>query len=320
MTDIRENWIFAEKSINKINSATFQLITKMKSISEIPVTVVLLESQADSFENEIKQYGPDKILTVKDDELDKADDVSVASALSGLIDKFGTPISFIFAATTFGRSVAPRLQAKLLTGLTADCLDLSFEDDLLVQTKPSYGDNIMCEIVIPDFKPQMATVRPNIFKAEKVFDDTTKIVEINDLNWDKDANIQITTHVLPAKTDENLATADRIVALGRGGKQDLNNANELANKINATVGVTRPLTDMDEFDQSQQIGQSGETVAPDLLINLGVSGSVQFTAGIENANTIVSVNTDKHAPIFKQSDYCFNGSSEDFLKALNKVL
>jgi len=139
----------------------------MKQISHDPVVAVLIENNDANLEKELSEYGPDKVLLIKDDELVDGDDLELTDALNKLIQKQGTPNTFIFPATVVGRSVAPRLQARLRTGLTADCLDLKFEADLLVQTKPSYGDNIMCEITIPNHYPQMATARPNVFTAEK---------------------------------------------------------------------------------------------------------------------------------------------------------
>ena len=242
--------------------------------------------------------------------------------MNKLIQKQGTPNTFIFPATVVGRSVAPRLQARLRTGLTADCLDLKFEDDLLVQTKPSYGDNIMCEITIPNHHPQMATARPNVFTAEKENNPALKVEEISNLDWEKDTKLQIKSQILPPKTSNDITQAQRIVALGRGDKTDagIEMANSLAKKIHATVGVTRPLTDLDQYTITEQIGQSGQTVAPDLLINLGVSGAVQYTAGIANAKTVVSVNTDENAQIFKYSDYYFVGNALEFSKVLEAIL
>ncbi|MFC6177364.1 electron transfer flavoprotein subunit alpha/FixB family protein [Companilactobacillus huachuanensis] len=322
MTVIKENWVFVETDLNKINPVTYELITKMKQISHDPVVAILIEKSDANLETELSEYGPDKILLVKDDELVDGDDLELTDALNKLIQKQGTPNTFIFPATVVGRSVAPRLQARLRTGLTADCLDLKFEDDLLVQTKPSYGDNIMCEITIPNHHPQMATARPNVFTAEKENNPALKIEEIDNLEWEKDTKLQIKSQVLPLKTSNDIAKAQRIVALGRGDKTEagIGIANNLAKKLHATVGVTRPLTDLDQYTITEQIGQSGQTVAPDLLINLGISGAVQYTAGISNAKIVVSVNTDENAQIFKYSDYYFVGNALEFSKALEAIL
>lgn len=322
MAVINENWVFVETDLQKINPVTYQLLTKMKQISHDPVVAVLIEKSDASLETELAEYGPDKILLIKDDELVDGDDLELTDALNKLIQKQGTPNTFIFPATVVGRSVAPRLQARLRTGLTADCLDLKFEGDLLIQTKPSYGDNIMCEITIPNNHPQMATARPNVFAAEKQTNSNLKVEEIENLDWEKDSKLVIKSQLLPPKTTDDITQAERIVALGRGDKTDagITVANNLAKKLHATVGVTRPLTDLDQYTVNEQIGQSGQTVAPDLLVNLGVSGAVQYTAGIANAKVVVSVNTDEHAQIFKYSDYYFVGNALEFSRALEAIL
>ncbi len=322
MTVLKENWIFAENDLQKNNPVTYQLITKMKQISHDPVVVILIEEIDAKLENELSEYGPDKIITIKDNDLADGDDLEITNALANLIDQKGTPNTLIFPATVVGRSIAPRLQARLRTGLTADCLDLKFEDDLLVQTKPSYGDNIMCEIVIPNHRPQMVTARPNVFSSEKKINPNLKIESISDLQWKKDDQLVIESHVLPVKTTKDIKQAKRVVALGRGSKTEpaINVANDLKNKLHATIGVTRPLTDLDEFNIDDQIGQSGQTIAPDLLVNLGISGAVQYTSGISNAKIIVSANTDANAQIFKYSDYFFVGNATEFAKALEAIL
>lgn len=322
MTVIKENWIFAETELQKINPVTYQLITKMNQISHDPVVVVLIEGQNDNLESQLSEYGPDKIMTIKDNDLVNGDDLEITNALDNLVQQKGTPNTFIFPATVVGRSIAPRLQARLRTGLTADCLDLKFEDDLLIQTKPSYGDNIMCEIIIPEHRPQMATARPNVFTAEKQTNANLTVENITDLTWQKDANLSIKSHILPPKTSEDIASAKRIVALGRGDKTEsgIEVAQRVADKLHANIGVTRPLTDLDQFTIDDQIGQSGQTVAPELLINLGISGAVQYTAGIANAKVVVSANTDDKAQIFKYSDYYFVGNAQEFAKALEANL
>ncbi|KRK98385.1 electron transfer flavoprotein subunit alpha/FixB family protein [Companilactobacillus futsaii] len=322
MTAIEENWIFAENDLDEINPVTFQLITKMNQISHDPVVVILIEKNAANLEKVLSAYGPDKIITIKDDALATGDDLEITDALANLIEKKGTPNTLIFPATVAGRSIAPRLQARLQTGLTADCLDLHFEGNLLIQTKPSYGDNIMCEITIPECRPQMVTARPNVFSSEKKINPNLEIETVSNIQWKKDDQLQIKSRVLLAQKAKDIKQAKHVVAIGRGSKtaKDIEGAVSLAKKLNASLGVTRPLTDLDTFTIADQIGQSGQTIAPDLLINLGISGAVQYTSGISNAKIVVSINTDKNAQIFKHSDYFFVGNAQEFAKSLEAIL
>ena len=176
-------WIVAEHHQDIIQPVTKQLITKANQIKENKkVVVVLFQTKEQTLEQQLINYGPDEIITVCDDRLKEAPDSLIADLLSQLNHKY-QPNSMLFGATVIGRSISARLQAKLLTGLTADCLDLKFEDDLLIQIKPSYGDNIMCEIVCPNNFPQMATVRPNVFIATETQSNDTKITIVDDLNF-----------------------------------------------------------------------------------------------------------------------------------------
>ncbi|WP_422804424.1 electron transfer flavoprotein subunit alpha/FixB family protein [Streptococcus sp. FT1-55] len=228
------------------------------------------------------------------------------------------PNSFLFGATVLGKAIAPRVQAKLKTGLTADCLDIKFEDDILVQTKPSYGDNIMCEMIYPNYRPQMATIRPGVFnKVEGTFvapETTTLESHLSVKKWIR--NIKM----IPVEQQtKGISDAKKIIGLGRGATdtETIKIAFEVANKINAQVGVTRPLTELDIYSIENQIGQSGHTVKPNVIINLGIQGASQYTTGMDKADLIISVNSDRNAPIFDISDYAYVGDVKEFLTELN---
>ncbi|SEK18044.1 electron transfer flavoprotein alpha subunit apoprotein [Carnobacterium iners] len=321
MTD-QEIWVYAEKHVGMIQPVTYQLITKAKEIAnDKKVVVILFEATDKNLEDKIKEYGPDEIVIVKDDRLKDATDSEIASLMAELADR-RKPNSILFGATVVGRSIAPRLQAKLNTGLTSDCLNLAFDDDLLVQTKPSYGDNIMCEIICPKHRPQMASVRPNTFEAKKNLSQSVRVTEINDLFFKKAERIKIVEETPLLSKSDSIANADRVIALGRGAADEkaVFLAEELARKLGAKIGVTRPLTDHPKFSGDDQIGQSGNTIAPKLLVNLGVHGAVQYTTGIGSAELVVSINKDPEAPIFNYSNYSYVGDSVSFLESFLKVV
>lgn len=318
----QEIWIYAEKHVGIIQPVTYQLITKAKEIADDKkVVVILFEAVDKRLEENIKEYGPDEIVVVRDDRLKDATDSEVASLMAELANR-RQPNSILFGATVVGRSIAPRLQAKLNTGLTSDCLDLAFDSDLLVQTKPSYGDNIMCEIICPNHRPQMASVRPNTFEAKKISNQSVTVTEVDDLIFKESERVKITEETPLLSKSDSIANADRVIALGRGAvdEKTIKLAEELARKLGAKIGVTRPLTDHPKFSGDDQIGQSGNTIAPKVLINLGIHGAVQYTTGIGNAELVISVNKDSEAPIFKYSDYSYVGDSADFLEGFLKVV
>jgi|SRR5690625_2862358 len=318
----KEIWIYAEKQGNVLNPVTYELITKANEIKEDKkVVVVLFQTTNENLEESITKYGPDEIIVVKDDSLKNTSDSFIANLLKQLSLK-RNPNTILFGSTVLGRSISARLQAQLLTGLTADCLDLSFENDLLIQTKPSYGDNIMCEIVCPNNYPQMASVRSNVFKAEEHTNENLKITYIDDLDFKLSKNIKIKDETPLISKRETVSKANKVIAIGRGSSDEeaITLVKELSNKLGAKIGVTRPLTDSKDFTHEDQIGQSGNTITPNLLLNLGIHGAVQYTSGIKNSKVIVSVNTNEKAPIFLESDYGYIGDSKEFLKELLKLI
>ena len=312
-----ELWVIAERRLDHIEPTTQQLITKAKGLAgdQFNVVTILLEATTDHLEAELKAYGPDEIRVVRDDRFPPAPAAEHADALQQLVEKY-QPNSLLFGATITGRSIAPRLQAKLQTGLTADCLDLRFDDDTLVATKPSYGDNIMCEIICPDHRPQMATVRPNTFVATPAAGDaavTTDTVTFHPVD-----RLQVKAAVPVVNTATTVGDASRVVALGRGAASaaTIANATKLAEKFGGRIGVSRPLTDQDRFTHDDQIGQSGNTIHPELIINFGISGAVQYLVGMQDSQTIVAVNSDERAPIFEVADYGYVGDAQAFMTAL----
>lgn len=315
--DNNEIWVYVEITGSKIEPTSLQLITKAKQIADgRKVVAVVPETSKTQAETIIKEYGPDRIESLVDDQFDEATDEELADALFQVTDQ-NRPNSLLFPATILGRSIAPRLQAKLQTVLTGDSLDIYYENDLLVQVKPTYGDNVMCDIVCPDKRPQMVTVRPNTFRAKKVNNSQTEIVQA-EFTFHKNKNSKIIATDPIINSSSKLDDAKVVIALGRGAysEKNIKLAQKLAAKLGGMVGVSRPLTDEAEFSHDDQIGIGGASLSADLLINLGISGAVQYTVGIKNAKKIVSVNIDKDAPIFDDSDFAYVGDVTDFLNAL----
>lgn len=310
-------WIITEHRAGHVAPVTAQLITKARKIaSGKTVVAVVLETPDAKIADQLHQYGPDAIITVRDSAFKNASDRVYAAALAQLA-KAKNPNTVLFGATPTGRSIAPRMQALLGTGLTADCLDLYYDADLLVAVKPSYGDNVMCEITCPEHRPQMASVRPNTFTTEIITDYVAPVTEFTvTVTPDTESVVQSVRPTVGAAT--GISGAKKIIALGRGVNNDatINTARTLATKLGASIGVSRPLTDRPDFSVAEQIGQSGNTVAPDFLLNLGISGAMQYLVGIDQSELIVSVNKDSAAPIMQQSDYTYTGDAQAFLAAL----
>lgn len=210
------------------------------------------------------------------------------------------PEIVLFGATALGRSLAPRVAARLRTGLTADCtgLEIDKESGNLLQTRPTFGGNLIATIACPDRRPQMATVRPGVFPAPD--EGFSGLVPVEEQRLDIGAAGSEVLSWLPEQSNGNIAQARILVVAGKGigRKKNMELIRRLAALLGGDYGVSRPLVDASWAEYAHQVGQTGRAVAPELLLSFGVSGAVQHLAGIGNAKKIVAVNTDPDAPIF----------------------
>lgn len=312
-------YVFVEKEKNVVKEVSYQLVSKAKilakSSDDFVTSIIINPTEAEI--SKLSSAGSDKVIKVKAN-LPKENLLANAQVLFDIV-KVYKPNILLIGATPDGRSLAPRVAAKLKTGLTADCTMLSIDNDLLVQTRPAYGGNIMAEIICPNHRPQMATVRPNTFKIEK-YDLKSEIISIN---YEKTFNTGI--RVLDTLYEENksdLEHAEIIVGAGRGisNKETLELVFEFAELLNASVSASRPLVDASWLGYERQVGQTGKTVSPKIYIACGISGAIQHMAGVSGAETIIAINNDPNANIFKYADYSLVGDVANVLKTMiNKL-
>ncbi len=295
-------FVFAEKGQTKLQDVSLELLSIARELAtelDCKVTSIVFNPNKEDL-NKLKTYGSDEVLTISAD-LDKDNLLQQAIILADIVNK-NKPEVFLLGATPDGRSLAPRVAAKLSTGLTADCTKLSILDELLIQTRPAYGGNLMAQIVCPNTRPQMATVRPGVFRATKT--------EVNcDVKWldyevDKDTGIKVLDRSFIENTSD-LENSEIIIGAGRGvnSKEALDVLFELADLLGGNVAASRPLVDANWLNYDRQIGQTGKTVSPKLYLACGISGAIQHMAGIGRAETIVAINSDPNAPIFEFADY-----------------
>ncbi len=301
--------VFVEHDDKKVHPVSFELIGKAKELAgkiNQPVYAVLIASSAEvqKFKDEILCYGVDRLYVYENDAFKNFNVERYKVAMHDMIVKV-QPGSVLYGGTPLGRSFAPRVAASFRSGLTADCtmLDMKENSDL-VQIRPAFGGNVMAQIVCPNHRPQSATVRYKIFKMPEKCEPFGEVIN---MPIDK-LNLETGIEILEIKEKEkmvDISEADIIVACGRAFKteEDLAMAEELADLLGGEVAVTRPLVEAGLRDAKFQIGLSGRTVAPKLIIVLGISGAVQFTAGMTGSETIITVNSDPNAPIFGVSHY-----------------
>lgn len=255
--------------------------------------------------------GADEVIRTRDERLAENDAEVYAAWLCDLARE-RKPEVILYGATNFGRELAPRVAVLLQSGLTADCtiLEMDTEKGLLQQTRPAFGGNLMATIVCPSHRPQMATVRPGIFSAPEPREVRSVVVEDVPLAEGVERRVRVLSREA-AGTDGSITDADVLVVVGRGvgSKKALAPVRRLVELLGerlgckVEIGCTRPVVEAGWLDYSHQVGQTGVSVAPKLLLSLGVSGAIQHLAGISGAQTIVAVNDDPEAPIFGAAQY-----------------
>ena len=312
--------VFADHDDEKIHNVTLELIGKAKELAKVinhPVQAVLMGYNTEKFAETLISYGVDKVYVYDHENLKNFDLEIYANLFEDYINRV-KPSSILVGATNLGRSLAPRVAARFRTGLTADCTVLEMKENTdLVQIRPAFGGNIMAQIVNPNNRPQFCTVRYKIFSApEKAQNPTGEIVKFEVKNEFLVTSTVIKS-VIEKPIESDISDSDVIVAVGRGLKPaDIEAAKELAALLGGNIACTRPLVENGSFDAKHQIGLSGKTVKPKIIITLGISGAVQFAAGMKSSDIIISVNTDRHAPIFDIAHYCVVGDAGKIIPSL----
>lgn len=312
--------ILAECVGNRLHPITLELLGKaleMAAPAGTPVFAVVIGWQVTSAAESLKYYGADKIYVYDDRHLEHFEPLRYAMCAADFIEKV-RPSVVLAGATSMGRSLAPRIAARFRTGITADCTGLALRDNgNLVQTRPAFGGNIMAQIVTPHTRPQMCTVRYRVFDAAPRRENPTAQVEVMAVPHGL-ANVGAQVLDVLAKPEElDISEAEVIVAVGRGVKDEagLRLAKKLADILGAQLACTRPMVENGRFDPRRQIGLSGRTVKPKLIVTIGVSGAVQFAAGMDKSEYIISINSDPEASIFNISHVGLVGDLHEVLPA-----
>ena len=315
-------WVIAEHYNNKIHNVAFQLLGKGRELADllgVNLTLVILGANFDKKLEEFSQYGMDEIIYVKSPILkDYYSDLYVKVITELVLDN--KPEIILIGATPTGRDFAPRAAKRLNAGLTADCtgLDINLETRNLLQTRPTFGGNIMATIRTPSSRPQMATVRPGIFEMPEKVQKHVKIRNIEYEFKEKDSVSKIVKVISKNKISVNLEDAEIIVAGGRGvgSKENFRIIEDLAKVLNAELGGSRITVELNWLEPDRQIGQTGKTVTPKLYIACGISGAIQHIVGMQNSNIIVAINKDPNAPIFNWAHYGIVGDLHEVIPVL----
>ena len=331
-------FVFAQQVDNKLNGIALELVGKGKDLAKdlgTEVAAVLIGSDVMGLTKELAEYGADRIIVVDDPELKEYRTEPYAHALAEVIKKYKPEIMLV-GATAIGRDLGPRVSARIHTGLTADCTQLEIGDfpinpipgreqlhNQLLMTRPAFGGNTIATIACPNFRPQMATVRPGVMqKAERVEGAQAVIEEFNPGFVPNNKYVEILDIVKAVSDVEDIMDAKILVSGGRGvgSAENFKLLDDLAEALGGTVSCSRAVVDAGWKSKDLQVGQTGKTVRPHVYFAIGISGAIQHLAGMEESDIIIAINKDETAPIFDVADYGIVGDLNKILPALTEKI
>ena len=323
MESYKEVWIIAEQWDGKLKPVSFELLARARKLADKlggPLSAVLLGYGMQEAAQELIYHGADKVYLVEHPNLTQFNPDPYANCLEQLVRE-ERPSIIVAPATTSGRTLMPILAARLHTGLTADCTELDVEEEtgMLLQTRPAIGGNIMATIKTPNYRPQMATVRPRSCKpSPRNPSRTGKVIVKRYPDEVFTSRFKLLGLEKPEKEEANIEEADVIVAAGKGiGRPDaLKWIRELAELLGGAVGASRTVVDLGWVPYPRQVGLSGKTVSPRLYIACGISGAIQHLAGMRGSELVIAINKDPRAQIFKVADLGVVGDLAEILPQL----
>lgn len=320
-------WVIAEQENGQLMNVTFELLGAAKELCaklEEKCCAILVTAAAGELPQQLIAAGADVVYVIEDAKYADYDTELYTDAICQLSKKYD-PASIMFGATDDGRDLAPRVAARLHTGLCADCTALDVTDDKLVAwTRPALGGNICATIICDVNRPQMGTVRPKVFKPAEL--DNTRTGEVIAFTPEAGAVSRVELVKKEALSSENavkIDEADMIAAGGRGfgSKEKFDVLEQLAALFeNSAVAGTRAAIDEGWLTHSQQVGQSGKSVTPHIYFACGISGAIQHLSGMKDSDIIIAINKDAEAPIFTVAHYGIVGDVNVILpKLIEKI-
>ena len=331
-------FVFAQQVDGIVGGIAFELVGEGKKLANdlgVDVTAILIGSDIKDQAERLGAYGADRVIVVDDPALKDYRTEPYTHAMASVIKEFKPEIVLI-GATAIGRDLGPRLAARIHTGLTADGTQLDIGDfplnpvpgkeqkhNQLLMTRPAFGGNTIATIACPDFRPQMATVRPGVMqKLPKDPSHKAEVIEFNP-GFEENGNYVEILEIVKAVSDvADIMDAKILVSGGRGvgSPENFKILQDLADVIGGTVSCSRAVVDAGWKPKDLQVGQTGKTVRPNLYIACGISGAIQHLAGMEESDIIVAINKDEYAPIFDVADYGVVGDLNKIVPALTEKL
>jgi len=314
-------WIVAEQREGELRKISYELVSEGRRLADQlgqPLTALLLGSNIKGKASGLAKQGADRVIVAEDERLATYTTDAYSSVIAELAQKH-EPFIMLLAASVQGKDLSGRLAAKLGVGVAQDCVEFSLEAGSLVAKRPIYAGKAYATVTYKDSVPQIATARPNVLALNEP--DESRSAEVVNAEFSLDDS-QLKTKVIEfqqvAGSKADLTEAERIVSGGRGmkGPENYKILEELADLIEATVGASRSAVDAGWRPHSDQVGQTGKVVSPNLYIACGISGAIQHLAGMSTSKVIVAINKDPEAPIFQKADYGVVGDLFEVVPAL----
>ena len=309
-SEYKDIYVFAEQRDGEIQSVALELIGKAKELAQVTgekVVAILAGCGITEKAQTLIAYGADKVVVIDDVLLKDYVTEQYTQAVFQAVNAF-KPSILMYGATTIGRDLAPRIAARLGTGLTADCTKLTINEETheFEMTRPAFGGNLMATIKCPEHRPQMSTVRPGVMpKATPDFDRKGEVVAFQPKFDPSKFVVKLVKTVKEQKAAGDISEAKILVSGGRGVgcKEGFEMLQGLADVLGGEVSSSRAMVDAGVMPHDRQVGQTGKTVRPAVYFALGISGAIQHLAGMKDSKVIVAINKDEEAPIFQVADY-----------------
>lgn len=327
ISDYKGVSVFIEQRKGIVEKVSLELLGKGREIADTlgqELIAILIGNGITDAAQDLIEHGADQVVVIDDPMLALYTTEPYTKALTAAIEAKKPEIVMV-GATTIGRDLAPRVSARIHTGLTADCTSLEVDEETnnLLMTRPAFGGNIMATIVCADHRPQMSTVRPGVMQKLDTDKTRTGVVETLAVVFNaEDMNVEVLDVVEETTKKVKIEEANILVSGGRGmGKaENFENLYNLADELDGLVSASRAVVDAGWLDSSRQVGQTGKTVRPDLYIACGISGAIQHLAGMEESELIIAINKNPDAPIFEVADVGIVGDANKIVPEIIKQL
>lgn len=325
-SDRKGVWVFAEQRDGTLSRVSLELLGKAQELAGIlnqDISALLLGHQVSNLSEMLIKYGADNVYLADHPILKDYRTIAHTRVIEDLVIQY-KPNILLMGATHIGRDLAPRVSRRVGVGLTADCTELTIDPDerILLQTRPAFGGNVMATIANRYSRPQMSTVRPGVMEAQEKPGNKGNVIEHNVYMSEEEIGTRVLEIVREEKKGVNLSDAKVIVAGGRGvgDTKGFEVLNELAEIMGGEIAGTRIAVEEGWVPVENQIGQTGQSVRPELYIACGISGAIQHRAGMMNSRYIIAINKDPGAPIFQVADWGIVGDLHEVVPEMIEQL